>query len=98
MSKKNYVYLLLFSAILLFVSGNSFAQSQVLTKGASAPIFKAKASLAGNDFNFALNKALEKGPVVLYFYPSAYTGTAASFIRNPAFFLYQSGTEFSIFH
>jgi thioredoxin-dependent peroxiredoxin len=74
MSKKNYVYLLLFSAILLFVSGNSFAQSQVLTKGASAPIFKAKASLAGNDFNFALNKALEKGPVVLYFYPSAYTG------------------------
>lgn len=74
MSKNNYPYLLLFSALLLFFSGTSFAQSQVLTKGATARIFKAKASLAGNDFNFALNKALEKGPVVLYFYPSAYTG------------------------
>jgi thioredoxin-dependent peroxiredoxin len=37
-------------------------------------MFTAKASLAGNDFEFALKKALAKGPVVLYFYPSAYTG------------------------
>jgi thioredoxin-dependent peroxiredoxin len=74
MLKKNYLSLLLISAILLFVSGNSFAQSETLSKGSTAPMFTAKASLAGNDFEFALKKALAKGPVVLYFYPSAYTG------------------------
>jgi thioredoxin-dependent peroxiredoxin len=74
MLKKNYLSLLLISAILLFVSGNSFAQSETLSKGSTAPMLTAKASLAGNDFEFALKKALAKGPVVLYFYPSAYTG------------------------
>lgn len=37
-------------------------------------MFSAKASLAGNEFNFSLKKSLAKGPVVLYFYPAAYTG------------------------
>jgi peroxiredoxin len=37
-------------------------------------MFTAKASLSGNELNFSLKKALDKGPVVLYFYPSAYTG------------------------
>ena len=39
-----------------------------------APDFSAKASLAGKEFNFSLKDALKKGPVVVYFYPSAYTG------------------------
>ena len=42
--------------------------------GSQAPVFKAEASLAGKDFEFSLAAALKKGPVVLYFYPSAYTG------------------------
>jgi thioredoxin-dependent peroxiredoxin len=39
-----------------------------------APDFSTKASLAGKEFNFSLKDALKKGPVVVYFYPSAYTG------------------------
>ena len=39
-----------------------------------APDFSAKASLAGKEFDFSLKTALAKGPVVVYFYPSAFTG------------------------
>jgi thioredoxin-dependent peroxiredoxin len=45
-----------------------------LEQGAAAPDFKAPASLAGKEFTFSLKDALKKGPVVVYFYPSAYTG------------------------
>jgi thioredoxin-dependent peroxiredoxin len=45
-----------------------------LNQGDSAPQFTAQASLAGKAFTFSLKKALRKGPVVVYFYPSAYTG------------------------
>lgn len=45
-----------------------------LNMGDSAPKFTAQASLAGKTFTFSLKKALKKGPVVVYFYPSAYTG------------------------
>ena len=39
-----------------------------------APDFSAKASLAGKEIDFSLKAALKKGPVVVYFYPSAFTG------------------------
>jgi thioredoxin-dependent peroxiredoxin len=45
-----------------------------LKQGDKAPDFKAKASLAGKEFNFSLAESLKKGPVVVYFYPAAYTG------------------------
>lgn len=45
-----------------------------LQTGATAPDFTATASLAGKDFAFSLKQALAKGPVVVYFYPAAYTG------------------------
>lgn len=45
-----------------------------LEQGAVAPKFTAQASLAGKDFKYSLAKELKKGPVVVYFYPSAYTG------------------------
>ena len=45
-----------------------------LKQGDKAPDFSAKASLAGKEFNFSLTDALKKGPVVVYFYPSAFTG------------------------
>ncbi len=45
-----------------------------LKDGDSAPDFKTQASLAGKAFTFSLKDALKNGPVVVYFYPSAYTG------------------------
>jgi len=74
MSKKNYLSFILAFGLLLFITPQSFAQSMVLSKGSKAPIFTAKASQSGNEFEFSLKKALARGPVVLYFYPSAYTG------------------------
>jgi peroxiredoxin Q/BCP len=45
-----------------------------LQSGAPAPDFTARASLAGRAFSFSLKAALSNGPVVVYFYPSAFTG------------------------
>lgn len=44
-----------------------------LETGATAPEFTAKGMLAGNEFTFKLSDALKKGPVVIYFFPAAYT-------------------------
>lgn len=44
-----------------------------LSVGATAPDFTAEAALAGKSFAFTLSQALRKGPVVLYFYPRAFT-------------------------
>ena len=72
---KKYVCLsfLIFSFTLL-TTLPVLAQSKMLGKGDAAPVFTAQASLAGSEFIFSLKKALAKGPVVVYFYPSAYTG------------------------
>ena len=45
-----------------------------LQPGAMAPDFTLPGSLGGKAFTFNLKAALKKGPVVVYFYPSAYTG------------------------
>ena len=45
-----------------------------LKEGDKAPVFNLEASLAGKPFQFSLAQSLKKGPVVVYFYPSAYTG------------------------
>ena len=66
--KKNLLFGLAISAALCLPA---FA---ALQPGASAPEFSAPASLAGKQFQFSLKAALKKGPVVVYFYPSAYTG------------------------
>ncbi len=44
-----------------------------LKAGSPAPTFAAQASLGGKVFEFDLAAALAKGPVVLYFYPAAFT-------------------------
>ena len=44
-----------------------------LEAGDTAPIFEARASLNGEAFDYSLRDALDEGPVVVYFYPSAYT-------------------------
>lgn len=38
-----------------------------------APDFSAPGSIGGKEFSFNLKEALKKGPVVLYFYPAAFT-------------------------
>jgi peroxiredoxin len=44
-----------------------------LDTGATAPEFTAQAFLGGKPFTFDLDAALKKGPVVVYFFPAAFT-------------------------
>jgi len=44
-----------------------------LPVGSKAPMFNATATLGGKTYPYSLAKALKKGPVVLYFYPQAFT-------------------------
>lgn len=44
-----------------------------LNVGDLAPDFSAPASLGGKEFTFRLAEALKSGPVVVYFYPAAFT-------------------------
>jgi len=74
MFRKYYRLSFLIFSFSLLVIRSGFAQSTMLAKGETAPLFDAKASLAGSAFDFSLKKVLAKGPVVVYFYPSAYTG------------------------
>ena len=41
--------------------------------GDTAPAFTAQATVGGDQFTFSLADALKKGPVVLYFFPKAFT-------------------------
>lgn len=52
------------------ISVPAFASLKV---GEKAPLFSAEASLGGKVYNFSLADALKNGPVVLYFYPAAFT-------------------------
>ncbi|WP_174279221.1 peroxiredoxin [Sphingomonas bacterium] len=45
-----------------------------LAPGAKAPPFTAQGAVAGKPFTVDLATALKKGPVVLYFFPAAFTG------------------------
>lgn len=49
------------------------AASADLSVGSPAPDFTTAASLDGKEFTFNLSETLQKGPVVLYFYPKAFT-------------------------
>lgn len=64
------------TAVLGLILSSALAQPALaaLKTGASAPDFSTPASVAGKEFKFSLAEALKKGPVVVYFYPSAYTG------------------------
>jgi thioredoxin-dependent peroxiredoxin len=60
-------------SIFLFACIVTLPAMAALQMGDKAPEFTAQASLAGKPFTFSLKDALAKGPVVVYFYPSAYT-------------------------
>ncbi|MGB6105983.1 MAG: peroxiredoxin [Pusillimonas sp.] len=57
-------------ALACLAPGAALAQ---LKPGAPAPDFTLEATLAGDVFEFSLAQALKQGPVVLYFYPAAFT-------------------------
>ena len=57
-------------SIAAFVATTALA---ALKAGDAAPPFTAPASLAGKPFTYSLKESLAKGPVVVYFYPSAFT-------------------------
>jgi peroxiredoxin len=56
--------------VALLVATPAWAQ---LKPGETAPFFKTPAALAGKAFEFDLKGALKNGPVVVYFYPRAFT-------------------------
>jgi peroxiredoxin len=62
---------LVFGLLATLCASPAFAALKV---GDMAPDFSAAGSLGGKDYSFHLKDALKKGPVVVYFYPSAYTG------------------------
>ena len=55
------------------LTGAAVPALAALAVGATAPDFTAPATLGGHEFTFKLADALKKGPVVLYFYPAAFT-------------------------
>ena len=56
--------------LIFCISASAHAQ---LKAGATAPEFQAKAALKGEVLQVRLSEMLKNGPVVLYFYPKAFT-------------------------
>jgi peroxiredoxin len=60
-------------AVLLLLGMSVLPASAALKIGDAAPDFTAPATLGGKEFVFHLKDALKQGPVVVYFYPAAFT-------------------------
>ncbi|MEN3745908.1 redoxin domain-containing protein [Sphingomonas sp. HF-S3] len=60
-----------FAAIALTLS---LPAAAALAPGVKAPDFTAQGAMAGKPYTVKLSQALKKGPVVLYFFPAAFTG------------------------
>jgi thioredoxin-dependent peroxiredoxin len=58
---------------MLLLLGAATPAFAALKVGDTAPDFTAPATLGGKEFTFHLKDALKKGPVVVYFYPAAFT-------------------------
>lgn len=65
----------LFATIALPIAALGLAAPGIaaLAPGTSAPLFTAPGAVAGKPFTVDLKAALRKGPVVLYFFPAAFT-------------------------
>ncbi len=66
------MHCVLMGALLAMVLTAGTAQA-ALAVGAATPDFTTDAARAGLVFRFSLAESLKKGPVVLYFYPKAFT-------------------------
>ena len=61
------------TAALVLASLFAIPSYAALKPGDKAPNFTSQATLGGREFTFSLADALKKGPVVLYFFPKAFT-------------------------
>jgi thioredoxin-dependent peroxiredoxin len=59
--------------IVALLSSIAMPATAALDVGERAPDFRAAAALAGKPFTFSLAESLARGPVVLYFFPAAFT-------------------------
>lgn len=66
-------FLAIAAAALMMAGGAAAPALAALAVGAAAPDFSADGALGGAPFKFHLAAALKKGPVVLYFFPAAFT-------------------------
>ncbi|WP_443747690.1 peroxiredoxin [Asticcacaulis solisilvae] len=64
-------FVLTFAAMSLVAASPALAALKV---GDTAPVFKRNAATDGKVDSFSLADALKSGPVVVYFYPKAFTG------------------------
>ncbi|CAN0619650.1 thioredoxin-dependent peroxiredoxin [Burkholderia multivorans] len=60
-------------AVAVLIAGYALTAQAELKPGDPAPDFTTQASLGGKTYAYSLADALKKGPVVLYFYPAAFT-------------------------
>lgn len=60
-------------AVCVLLASAGGAARAALAVGAPTPDFTTEAARAGVAFKFSLSETLKKGPVVLYFYPKAFT-------------------------
>ena len=61
------------TAAVLSLSLFTLSAHAALEVGDKAPDFSLKGALGGKPLTFSLQQALQKGPVVLYFFPAAFT-------------------------
>lgn len=61
------------AAVLISLALPALNAEAALPVGAQAPDFKLEGALGGKPLTFSLQQALKKGPVVLYFFPAAFT-------------------------
>lgn len=73
MNESGMIRTVLASAVALATVAAALPAQAALAVGDKAPDFTTKASLGGKEFDFSLASALKNGPVVLYFYPAAFT-------------------------
>jgi len=60
-------------SLALALLSTAVAAPAALSVGAQAPEFKTQGAVGGKPFNLDLRQQLKKGPVVLYFFPAAFT-------------------------
>jgi len=61
------------TTLVLLAASVAMPAYAALNIGVKAPVFVTQASMGGKVFTYSLADALKKGPVVLYFYPAAFT-------------------------
>lgn len=66
-------FTILSAAVVLSLSVFATHVYAALEAGTQAPNFSLQGALAGKSLTFSLQQALQKGPVVLYFFPAAFS-------------------------